>query len=460
MSCLDRILEPACCCWFDLVAGKACCFYNFLFAPIVLSFHAIRIYLCSCLSLYFKRLYLKLCCILCRTMNCCWKYNDRYFPPNSKSLGKVGGDDANQSSGKTKSDIAWVRASEFSKSGTMQLFGEKVNPMDICQGALGDCWLLAAMACMAEHPGAIQALFRSRVRDPRGHYKLRLFHAASGRWANIDVDDYIPCDKKAQTEGRMEPMFCQPKNNELWPILLEKAFAKLCGSYAELEGGATVWALRAMTGDLARSFLLDAKEDKWRRWDLADGKSRKDSGLTSTSELKDHAEMFKILVKYTKMQSVLSASGASGAGGLHKGHAYSILDVREVQGVRLVQIRNPWGTGEWTGDWSDKSPLWDQHPAVKKAIGSNMSTDDDGAFFMCWEDFIKNWTSIGVVDRSIDIHTVKLNVTDDTICAPTKGCVKGCCRFWCLCEGARRLYCPHRSSRVTVKTGNNCCILM
>jgi calpain-15 len=47
--------------------------------------------------------------------------------------------------------------------------------------------------------------------------------------------------------------------------------------------------------------------------------------------------------------------------GLVAGHAYALLRARETSaGDRLVEIRNPWGQGgmEWSGDWSDKSPLW------------------------------------------------------------------------------------------------------
>lgn len=44
--------------------------------------------------------------------------------------------------------------------------------------------------------------------------------------------------------------------------------------------------------------------------------------------------------------------------GLVQGHAYSLIGAYEGNGVQLVQVRNPWGQHEWTGDWSDNSPLW------------------------------------------------------------------------------------------------------
>eukprot|EP00438_Fugacium_kawagutii_P032381 Skav234884 [mRNA] locus=scaffold840:429099:435611:- [translate_table: standard] len=100
-------------------------------------------------------------------------------------------------------------------------------------------------------------------------------------------------------------------------------------------------------------------------------------GFYGTSESIDSAVMFEIIRKYHRLGCILSASGASGKDGLVTGHAYSILNVRKVndgfmgmtgKDFRMVQIRNPWGRGEWKGDWSDKSSKWEEHPAVKKAL--------------------------------------------------------------------------------------------
>jgi hypothetical protein len=36
---------------------------------------------------------------------------------------------------------------------------DKIQPADICQGQVGDCWLMSAIACLAQVPGAIQRNF-------------------------------------------------------------------------------------------------------------------------------------------------------------------------------------------------------------------------------------------------------------------------------------------------------------
>ncbi len=83
-------------------------------------------------------------------------------------------------------------------------------------------------------------------------------------------------------------------------------------------------------------------------------------------------ELWNILVDADKKQFMMTAGTDQTRKGVKKeghaedvtelgialGHAYSILDVREVRGERLIKLRNPWGKTEWKGDWSDKSARW------------------------------------------------------------------------------------------------------
>lgn len=36
------------------------------------------------------------------------------------------------------------------------------DPKDVHQGSLGDCWLMAALSCLSDHPQKLKSLFSSR----------------------------------------------------------------------------------------------------------------------------------------------------------------------------------------------------------------------------------------------------------------------------------------------------------
>lgn len=70
--------------------------------------------------------------------------------------------------------------------------------------------------------------------------------------------------------------------------------------------------------------------------------------------------------------------------GLVSNHAYSLISVHELRDstgadLKLIRLRNPCGSGEWTGDWSDKSQMWTDK--LKKEV--NFTDADDGLFFIC-----------------------------------------------------------------------------
>ena len=100
----------------------------------------------------------------------------------------------------------------------MQLFEGKIEPGDVAQGALGDCWLLAAIAaCVEDHPEVIKKLFITQHVEPCGCYRIRLYDTRKERWVTMIIDDRIP-----MAEDGVNPRFTKPHNKELWVMLLEK----------------------------------------------------------------------------------------------------------------------------------------------------------------------------------------------------------------------------------------------
>ena len=63
-----------------------------------------------------------------------------------------------------------------------------------------------------------------------------------------EVDEYIPCHPRAWWDYEGTPLFARPNGNEAWVLLLEKAFAKMLGSYTAMSGGNCCSAFRAFTG--------------------------------------------------------------------------------------------------------------------------------------------------------------------------------------------------------------------
>jgi calpain-15 len=94
----------------------------------------------------------------------------------------------------------------------------------------------------------IENLFITKEVNDEGIYWLRFFK--NGEWEEIVVDDYFPCYPKGG------PIFSYNTNNELWLLLLEKAYAKLHGSYGNLLEGTPIEAFYDLTGLPCTSLTL------------------------------------------------------------------------------------------------------------------------------------------------------------------------------------------------------------
>lgn len=69
--------------------------------------------------------------------------------------------------------------------------------------------------------------------------------------------------------------------------------------------------------------------------------------------------------------------------------------------TQLIRVRNPWGNEhEWRGQWSDRSSEWKSiDPRKREELG--LTFNDDGEFWMSFEDFVGNFERMEICHWNI-----------------------------------------------------------
>ncbi|XP_031227467.1 calpain-3 isoform X4 [Mastomys coucha] len=333
-------------------------------------------------------------------------YLDPEFPPDETSLFY---------SQKFPIQFVWKRPPEICENPRFIIGG--ANRTDICQGDLGDCWFLAAIACLTLNE---RLLFRviphdqSFTENYAGIFHFQFWRY--GDWVDVVIDDCLP------TYNNQLVFTKSNHRNEFWSALLEKAYAKLHGSYEALKGGNTTEAMEDFTG-----------------------------GVTEFFEIKDApSDMYKIMRKAIERGSLMGCSidtivpvqyETRMACGLVKGHAYSVTGLEEAlfkgEKVKLVRLRNPWGQVEWNGSWSDGWKDWSFVDKDEKARLQHQVTED-GEFWMSYDDFVYHFTKLEICNLTADalesdkLQTWTVSVNEGRW---VRGCSAGGCRnfpdtFW------------------------------
>ena len=218
------------------------------------------------------------------------------------------------------------------------------------------------MAVVAAHPTLMDCVMVTKETNPEGFYIVRVFK--HGEWHNVVIDDTIPCKKWG---SGLRPICVKSKSgNELWMSLLEKAYSKYHGSYEAINGGQVHVGLADLTGGSAGKIELDEK-----RAEIASG------------------ELFAQVKQYFDSGYLMGAGSPSGSDtdisemGIVQGHAYSILNIIEESDQngshQLIELRNPWGSGEWKGQWSDRDQRsWTSRMRQRLKYTAAQSDTDDG----------------------------------------------------------------------------------
>lgn len=299
---------------------------------------------------------------------------DPLFPPEDSSIY----DTSNTPEYPLDEVPVWKRPHEF-MDGRPRLFERTVDPNDIRQGALGNCWFLAAIASLAENPSLVKRLFITDEYNEFGIYQLRI--CKNGEWVVVTIDDYVPCYMNGG------PMFSSANGNELWAILLEKAYAKLHGNY---------WQLRA---GFVSDGMMDLSGCPTKRYKFPENR-----GIMN--KILGYADKFWAVLRQADEKGHIMCGGTPGVDiytegggpneehGIVPGHAYSIISAKEYKNIRLLCIRNPWGQFEWGGDWSDNDSKWTRE--YINAFNPVFDTED-GTFWMSYDDdFFKYFDSMSI----------------------------------------------------------------
>lgn len=289
------------------------------------------------------------------------------------------------------------------------------HPLDVEQGAVGDCWLLSAMSAVAEYAGVIPTLFKKtpnlskRPLDIFNEYTITLYDLSGPEWKPVDIIVDERLCSKSDNSGLLG---AHPSDSgELWVSYLEKAVAAHCGGWDAIDGGVCVHAWRlllgcrdvytfkrqddgcfACRGDLNPTTnereQLDNSPHKgfkglWpMAWPEVGGGGDRDLTL-------NRDDFFHRLCAWDKANYIMACGSEDGSDrtskqGIVQGHAYTLLKCVEKPGganVDLVEVRNPWGKGEFSvGKWTDEGSGWSEHPEVKAALKPEDA--DDGVFWM------------------------------------------------------------------------------
>ena len=300
---------------------------------------------------------------------------------------------------------------------TTSLFGEGgPSPNDVVQSAhLGDCYLVAAMSVVAEKPELVRRMFpdctdSSGILPLGKEVKVLINHQK--QWREIIVDTSFPIEQTSNTEAavassegagggekegvREELKLLYGKSSRpgtYWVSFLEKAYAKVYGSYAAIQGGDIAEALSDLTGFPVVTIKVGNKSPS--NWDTM-------LGHHSAGQL-----MACGFICSDEEAAIRRKQGVSSV--VRSNHAYSMLNVQQVvvhktkskrREVVVVRLRNPWGHLE--ADMHAAS--FDLPKDVKDALAQHQmgggggdrkiagadADKDDGTFWLEWSQFAKS----------------------------------------------------------------------
>jgi len=260
-----------------------------------------------------------------------------------------------------------------------KLYGPNgIQSSDVRQGSIGDCFLAAAMASVASaKPDAI----RNAIKDNGDNtFTVRFYQVG---WDGSKTAQYVTVDGDLPWKADLDmPAYAKSTEKvdgkehlELWPSILEKAYAQWKGSYDEIgHGGSSGDVMTAITGDRSSSANTSGPGQNDPLWERMKKASADKKPMTAGTGGEEDP-------RYKDPKA-----------GVYGWHAYSVLGVEEKASgpgganagkpVRTVTMRNPWSKRRRDADAA--------------AAGDQSNATAGGVFQLSWEEFRRLYDDVTI----------------------------------------------------------------
>jgi hypothetical protein len=248
----------------------------------------------------------------------------------------------------------------YSKT-TGSLYENGITPNDVKQGAIGDCFMVAALVAVADvKPNAISEMIISNGANSKTGtqtWGVRLYDdKGKSHW--VTVNDMLPVVESGSTSLIFGANPTRNLNGEIWVPLLEKAYAQANTLNIlprdETTGLNAYWAIEGGFGDPLANILGGGKVTaylyanySWAQNPYVNPVVIDRNDPAALKNLEDVLTAAVNLGKPIWISSNKSTQDAYGNILLTGGHAFSAQDADKVSGTNVsINVFNPWGISQ------------------------------------------------------------------------------------------------------------------